>query len=617
MMRPWKVLAAVSLFATACGSDMSVDPGSDEPGALSGEVASYVADYEGRSEILHMLRDKAGNERQLLFDAPPELEPGARLKVWASEEGDKLRVRRFRKEISETELRPQPLINGPAKPLRRWAFVLVDLGGGVLNSAGQPITKEAMAKTLFDTATPNSIRSYFREVSYGTQDLDGEVFGPFKYTPMGACDYQGVARAIQPMIPANFGQVLYYFGSRQQCQWAGLAALGTADRPAKNSWYNRSSGCVVLVQEPGHNFGMVHSSSMACKRGATPVSMILPDEAGATCAHSEYGNRFDPMGSGCFHMNGPQKAYQNWLSGCNVVKVTESGTFTLLPLEQACNGVQMLQVPLPAPRAMRFTNAAGAATLSTTFANYFIEFRTPAGFDASLMTPRVLVTVGPDLREAGRSGSRNWLVDMAPATATVGDAALPVGMRYEDPAPNGPKFTVVSMDRAKAVIKIEMPGSANADAPGKGTCDDMTAFTAPGPETCSAAPVNVPTTTPGNDGGATGPRPDAGAAADTGAAPPADAASTPGTGGGPGIDNPGVPPGTGGRSGAGGAGGSRPGADASSPSGSAPPAEPAKQPVAGGCSCRVDGPTGSGQGALPLLAVGALGLVLRRRRRRG
>ena len=47
-------------------------------------------------------------------------------------------------------------------------------------------------------------------------------------------------------------------------------------------------------------------------------------------------------------MDGFQKAYQDWLTGCNVVKVTTSGTFTLFPLEKPCNGVQLLQIPVPA-----------------------------------------------------------------------------------------------------------------------------------------------------------------------------------------------------------------------------------------------------------------------------
>ena len=65
------------------------------------------------------------------------------------------------------------------------------------------------------------------------------------------------------MIPGQFTQYLWYFGNRQMgCGWAGLAQVGSAVRPSPNSWYNASNGCVVLVQEPGHNYGMQHSSSL-------------------------------------------------------------------------------------------------------------------------------------------------------------------------------------------------------------------------------------------------------------------------------------------------------------------------------------------------------------------
>ena len=100
--------------------------------------------------------------------------------------------------------------------------------------------------------------------------------------------------------------------------------------------------------------------------------MIACAEEGQ-CTHSEYGNPFDPMGGGggggsqqmlnrCLHMNGVQKAYQDWLGGCNIVKATTSGRFTIYPLEKTCNGVQVLQVPLPAPRTLRFPPSP-AATL--------------------------------------------------------------------------------------------------------------------------------------------------------------------------------------------------------------------------------------------------------------
>jgi MYXO-CTERM domain-containing protein len=582
---PAIVSLALVVGCTAGAPDESDDEPIDQApaGAISGKLVTYILDFEDHSETQYVLRDAAGREKRLEFPGAPgdNLKPGARLHVWGTDDGQTVHVARY--EVPPVAETRQALIGGMKKPDRRWAFVMVNTGGAMV------LTKEMAQDRLFNVANPRSMKSYYREVSYGLQDLDGEVIGPLTYKPKNACDSNGVVTALRPMVQGQFDQYLWYFGTRQAgCGWAGLAALGTADRPQPNSWYNASSGCVVLAQEPGHNFGMVHSSAMRCQLNGAPVPMIVPG-AGGQCAHSEYGNLFDPMGSGCYHMDGFQKAYQNWISGCNVVKVTSSGTFTLQPLEKACAGVQLLQIPLGKQRVIAMGGVSAPIT------SYYVELRAPVGLDAGLMTPRVLVTVGGDIAESRGRGGRNWLVDMNPQTASVMDAALPVGKMYADPDPAGPKFTVMSADSTKAVIQVQL-GSAAGDltAPGQGMCDDQTAFTAPGPDTCSAAPVSVLP-------------PDGGVATD-GAAPAPDAA----------VLSPDAPPAT-------------PDAAVSAPDAplvvdqppSKPPAEDASAPSTpvtppppkGGCGCTLGGQPVPG--GLPLIAgVLGVGLLLVRRRRR-
>jgi MYXO-CTERM domain-containing protein len=251
----------------------------------------------------------------------------------------------------------------------------------------------------------------------------------------------------------------------------------------------------VLVQEPGHNFGMVHSSAMRCTLNGQPVPLAWPSQMGSECKHIEYGNPFDPMGGGdCFHMNGVQKAYQDWLSGCNVVKATSSGTFTLYPLESACDGPQLLQIPFPQPRT--FGNAGKLAS-------YYLELRAPLGRD-SKAPPGVLVIVANEVREARLAGNNNWLLDMTPETMKLGDEALPVGKPFADGLPGGPKFTVVSVDATKAVIQVELQGqAADPGKVGKGMCGDATDFQPDAPVKCVAPPTPAapPPKTP--DGGVT------------------------------------------------------------------------------------------------------------------
>jgi MYXO-CTERM domain-containing protein len=476
------------LAAISCGEETQYYDEAD----LRGELVTYMIDSpdEGRADVSYAVRLSTGEERPLTFTAPPP-QAGAHLKLWGVPDGERFRVLHFEEETPATT---QALIGAPKRPIRRWAFVIVNTGGV------PSLTKEAAQQKLFSN-TPGSIKSYYREVSYGLQDLEGEVFGPFDYQMTSACDTDLLARTLKPMVSGTFNQYLWYFNSRVAgCGFAGLASLGNAERPSSNSWYNASSGCVVLVQEPGHNFGMVHSSSMRCTKGGTPVTLALPDDPDGVCTHNEYGNPYDPMGNGCYHMNGYQKAYQDWLAGCNVLKVTTSGTFSLLPLEKACNGIQLLQIPFPAARVMSLRTGGAPTTASIT--SYFLEFRGAVGIDAPL-SKRVLVTVGGDIREAQRSGGRNWLIDMSPETNITGDVALPVGVLYSDPDPNGPRFAVVAMDADKATIRVEMGPNANADQPGSGLCDDGSTLMAPGPETCEAPPAPGSPQPSDSDGGAT------------------------------------------------------------------------------------------------------------------
>ena len=535
-----------------------------------GELATYLIDRHGQSEVEHRLRAADGTVRPLRFDQPPALTPGTRMLIWGEAEGEAIRVRHHQVVGAPVQAIPAALVAGMPKPTRRWVFVLVDVDGG-----GTMMIDKANAQTvLFGANRPDSIRSYFREVSYGVQDLDGEVIGPIPYQMGGRCDTDRLAQALTPQITGKFDQYLWFFGSTQKaCDWAGVADLGRADRPTRNSWYNGFHSCTVLVQEPGHNFGMVHSSAMRCTLGGAAVPIAWPTQTGADCKHIEYGNPFDPMGGGdCGHMNGVQKAYQDWLSGCNVVKATASGTFTLYPLESACDGPQLLQIPLPQPRM--FGNA-GRLT------SYYLELRTPVGRDQKAPLG-VLVMVANDVREARYAGNNNWLLDMTPETRKLGDEALPVGKTFADALPGGPKFTVVSADAAKAVIQVELQGQAGEPGKaGKGVCGDASDFNPETPIKCIApsTPAAPPPAKP--DGGATSA--DAGVAAD---GPPA---TTPDAGA------PGKPT-------------SRADAAPSSSTDDPEPTSPPR-PATGGCAVAPGGP---GWPVVVLLLVPAL---VRRRRR--
>jgi MYXO-CTERM domain-containing protein len=593
---------AGSLAAVGCADPPSaaeLEP--PAPGALRGELVLYTASYDdGTSDEQYFLR-VGGNERderRLFFTNPSDLAPGGLVDVWATPRGEGLEVTRIepvKTGSGAIEEIAQKLIGAPAQRARSFAFVLVDVGGGV------NLTVEEANRRLFSSVPPMgnqtaSVRQYFNEASYGRQDVTGKVFGPFQFTMTG-CGTRAMATALKPMIEGKFDHYLWYMGSRvAACGWSGLASSGTAGRPSVDTWYNASGGCGVLIQEPGHNFGMRHSSGMNCMDGAVPFL----DAPSRVCAHSEYGDRFDPMGSGgCKHMNSFQKSYVGWLGKCNMVEVTTSGTYTLLPIELPCNGIQSLQIAMPKPRPF-FRSGGGGGSGDTVLTHYYIEMRAPIGIDRQLR-PEVQVRVSGDTKLATQRPTHTWFLDMKGPMPT-GQQGLVAGESYTDPDPASPiKFTVETLEARQATVRIEIPGTTPG---GPAICvldnTPMMATTlmgpGPGPESCEAAPFSIngtpPAAVPTGDGGVAPATPAPTPAARPDGGPPV-------TGEGP-------------------TGGGAPPAAPSPPGAGAPtPVEPvgSSEPVPAGCSCRLDGGNSGGNSGGALLLLGFAALLVGRSRR--
>jgi MYXO-CTERM domain-containing protein len=605
------VLVSPAALSLGCTGELSGSgAGQAPPGAMRGELVSYVATRDdGTSDEYYVLR-RGDDEVRLAFDADPDLTSGETVDVWASREGDRLRVKRF--EVVRPAIEPieQPLLNAPPYQPRSFVMAIVNVGG----TPATPLTMDAARTKLFGLGAMSqpSIRQYYVEASYGRQDIAGDVAGPFDY-PTTTCATSAMATALRSMIPGTYNHYLWYMQPRiPSCGFSGLASGGSPTRPARDTWYNASSGCVVLMQEPGHNFGMRHSSFMKCP-GAP-----FADTPEGTCMHNEYGDRYDPMGGGCRHMNSYQKTYQGWLDKCNMIDVGADGTFTLLPLELPCDGIQSLAIKMPKTRP--FSHSGGGGSAATDMLDrYIVELRAPIGIDKGL-GPIVQIRVGGDISERNRRGLHTWFLDMNPSTTTL-DGLAP-GATFADPT-GFPKITVVSVDGTKASVKVEFEGGGS----GAPTCIDGTAFTGsgPGPESCAAAPA-VPSGAPPvlPDGGAVNMPPPS---RDGGGTPtmrldarPADAGSSMPTGGAGGSGQS-----TGGASGGQGTGGvsgtmgKTP--DAASPGsvgtggsgGSSGPVvdNPPGVGVKGGCGCFLGGQDRPAPLALMLMAL----LLWRRRRR--
>jgi MYXO-CTERM domain-containing protein len=630
--RSWwlRFSAAGILFSLGSCSSESIPPQlpiDDEPGALAGELVVHIANYDdGTAETRYFLKQRDGAERRLHFSVEPDVTPGVHLKVWGNDRADRIEVTQYKVvdgAFADDGIgsQAQPLVDATAKPSRVMCAALVNLNGGTAKST------LATIKTQFHTGT-GSANAYYVENSFGQVGLSGDSYGPFPYS-MTTCDYSGMAKAVKPMIDAvattKCQQYAFVMGPNYSgCAWSGLGALGTSDKPATDTWYNDSISCVVVVQEPGHNYGMQHSSSLTCTGG--PFADDL-----TSCTHSEYGDKYDTMGGGCYHMNSWQKLYQKWFGGCNGVRTTSNGKFNLYPIEAPCNGVQVLQLPFP--------NAKTRTFQSTTLTSYYLELRTKVGFDSKITAPQVFLHAGgaPIVpTQANPKGLHTWII-------TVGSPGMTAGSSFADPA-GGLTITVDSVDATHAVVDVKY-----ATETGTPVCLDGSngTFTPPGPTDCS---------TPSTPGDAAPPPPPADARADTGGSGAAGtgidaaggtagtagsggkagtsgasgssgggsggAAGTAGAGGTSGKGGAGGAGGTGGGSGgttgSGGTGGGNAGDGGSGGTGGTRPATP--EAVNGGCGCKLAGADGSERqpwGGLFMLGLGGLLATHRRRARVG
>src|SRR5438445_4188811 len=102
----WQQFSAAGVLAAlaSCSSGSTLpEPVEDnDPGSISGELVVYIATNEdGTGETQYMLRNEAGDERRLLFDTEPEVEPGAKVHVWGQANGEALSVTKVQRWFIE------------------------------------------------------------------------------------------------------------------------------------------------------------------------------------------------------------------------------------------------------------------------------------------------------------------------------------------------------------------------------------------------------------------------------------------------------------------------------------------------------------------------------------
>src|SRR5215207_1253812 len=121
-MRRQTMFLGLVLATMGCTADPP--PGRQD---WQGQLVSYVIDRGGRAEIEHRLHGSDGTIQQLIFADPDTVapQPGSRLRVWGREQDGAIQVAQVEIEQAPIATALSALIDGPKKPARRWAFVLL------------------------------------------------------------------------------------------------------------------------------------------------------------------------------------------------------------------------------------------------------------------------------------------------------------------------------------------------------------------------------------------------------------------------------------------------------------------------------------------------------------
>jgi hypothetical protein len=451
-------LAVIPLAAAALLAACAAPGPSDDPIEGTLQIA-IIEDHAAGTMIRQPLLQRAdGSMLRLVFDTPPPVGAGTRVKLTGFFEAKALLHVQHLEVVRSTELGTDDITVARSAvstmtPVKHKTAVIMF---NFQNDTSQPQTQDSMRHMAF-TGT-NSISNYLKQWSYGLIELtgkvrtDGDVFGwftvPFNNNTNCNWDTEWIP-AVRPMAaaagfdPAGYDHVIFYWVGTEQCGFGGVS--WSSSESALNG-YGSDAGAHELM----HNLGIGHSDGIRCT-DASGNRVSLGSTSTVTCTQIGYGDNLDTQGYPYdfpgVHINSFHKAKAGWLSTTgNMVTQDTTGTRTIVAQESASSLIQSLRIPRDGD-------------------SYFhVERRQPIGFDAQLpssVTSGVLVRVVPDYP----GGESTLIVDMQPTTDQVTDAALQVGQTFSEPG-RGISIRLDSANASGATVSVTMPPADTNDGSG-------------------------------------------------------------------------------------------------------------------------------------------------------